>query len=68
MPNFRSERVVLFLKPDQRSLQVTHTLLKSAHFCDHAGIRPADVAEYRLRHCKRSSTLSDQSGRARYVA
>jgi hypothetical protein len=26
------------------------------------------VAEYSLRHCKRSSTLSDQSGRARVLA
>ena len=65
MADFRSKCIVLFLKPDQGSLQVSHTLLKAAHFRDHARIRAADVAEYSLRHCKRSSTLSDQSGRAR---
>jgi hypothetical protein len=45
-----------------------HTLLKAAHLRNHAVIRPANVTEYCLRHCKRSSTLSDQSGRARGFA
>jgi len=63
--HFRSECVIFFLKPDNRSLQVVHTLLKAAHLRNHAVIRPANVTEYCLRHCKRSSTLSDQSGRAR---
>jgi len=53
MANFCRECVVLFLEPDKCSLQVTHTLLKAAHFRDHARIRAADVAEYSLRHCKK---------------
>ncbi len=68
MADFRGKRIIFFLKPDKGSLQVTHSLLKAAHFRDHARIRAADVAEYSLRHCKRSSTLSDQSGRARVLA
>jgi hypothetical protein len=68
MAYFRSEHVVLFLKPDKLSFQVTYTLLKATHLRDHARIRPADVAIQSLRHCLRSSTLSDQSGRARIYA
>ena len=45
MADFCRECVVLFLEPDKCSLQVTHTLLKAAHFRDHARIRAADVAE-----------------------
>jgi hypothetical protein len=39
------ENVVLLLEPDELGLQVLHTLLEAAHFREHAGIRPADVAE-----------------------
>jgi hypothetical protein len=56
------EGVVLLLKPVNCGLEVTHPLLKTAHLGDHARIWPAYVAEYCLRHGKRSSTLSDQSG------
>ena len=45
MADFGSECIVLFLKPDKRSLEVMHALLKAAHLRDHAGIRPANVAE-----------------------
>lgn len=31
MPDFRSQRVVLALKPDKLSLQVAYSLLKAAH-------------------------------------
>src|SRR6266702_7790766 len=56
------ERVVFFLEPSKLSFQVTHALLQAAHFGDHAQIWTADVAENSLRHGRRSSTLSDQSG------
>src|SRR5215475_2711191 len=59
------KHVVRFLQPGELGLQFLHTLLEAAHFRQHAGIRPADVAEYSLRHCSGSSTLSDQSGRTR---
>jgi hypothetical protein len=39
------EHIVLVLKPSKLSFQVTYSLLQAAHLCDHAGIRPADVAE-----------------------
>jgi hypothetical protein len=68
MAYFGSENVVLFLEPGKLGFQVTDTLLKTTHLSDHAGIRPADVAIQSLRHCLRSSTLSDQSGRARIYA
>ena len=58
----RSKRVVFFLEPSKLGFQVTHALLKAAHFGDHARIWTADVAENSLRHGRRSSTLSDQSG------
>jgi hypothetical protein len=45
MPDFRRQRVVLVLEPDKFGFQVTYSLLKAAHFGDHAGIWPADVAE-----------------------
>jgi hypothetical protein len=64
MADFGSEYVVLFLEPGKLGFQITYTLLKATHLRDHAGIRPADVAVQSLRHCLRSSTLSDQSGRA----
>src|SRR6266487_4678641 len=59
------KHVVRLLQPGQLGLQVVHPLLEAAHFREHAGIRPADVAENSLRHCSGSSTLSDQSGRTR---
>src|SRR5262249_61358685 len=52
-------------KPGELGLQVLHALLEAAHLREHAGIRPANVAENSLRHCSGSSTLSDQSGRTR---
>jgi hypothetical protein len=45
LASLRSERVVLFLKPDKLGFQVTYTLLEAAHLRDHAGIGSADVAE-----------------------
>jgi hypothetical protein len=39
------EHIVLVLKPSKLGFQVTYSLLQAAHLCDHAGIRPADVAE-----------------------
>jgi hypothetical protein len=40
-----SERVVLFLKPSKLGLQITNTLLETAHLGEHARIWTADVAE-----------------------
>ncbi len=45
MSGFGRERVILVLEPDQLGFQVAYSLLKAAHLRDHAGIRPADVAE-----------------------
>ena len=59
------------LSQDKRSIvgfEVTYSSLQSAHLRHHAGIRPAYMAKQSLRHCLRSSTLSDQSGRARGIA
>jgi hypothetical protein len=39
------KHIVLILKPSKLSFEVTYSLLQAAHLCDHAGIRPADVAE-----------------------
>jgi hypothetical protein len=39
------EHIVLVLKPGKLGFQVAYSLLEAAHLCDHAGIRPADVAE-----------------------
>src|SRR6266496_1568475 len=60
--HLRSERVILFLEPGKLGLKISHTLLEAAHLGDHTRIWTAYVAEYSLRHGKRSSTLSDQSG------
>ncbi len=65
MTDSGSEHVVDFLKPGKLGLQVTNASLQPAHLRNHAGIRPANMAKQSLRHCLRSSTLSDQSGRAR---
>src|SRR5260370_21517374 len=59
------EHVVDFLQPGKLGLKVTHASLEAAHLRNHAGIWPANMAKQSLRHCLRSSTLSDQSGRAR---
>jgi hypothetical protein len=40
-----NEHIILVLKPGKLGLQVSYSLLQTAHLCDHAGIRPADVAE-----------------------
>jgi hypothetical protein len=53
------------LQPGKLGLKVTYTSLETAHLRNHAGIWPANMAKQSLRHCLRSSTLSDQSGRAR---
>jgi hypothetical protein len=45
MTNRSNEHIVLVLKPGKLGLQVAYSLLQAAHLCDHAGIRPADVAE-----------------------
>ncbi len=65
MADLRGKRVVLFLEPQKLGFQITYTLLETAHLGDHAGIGAADVTEQSLRHCKGSSTLSDQSGHTR---
>jgi hypothetical protein len=39
------EHIVRLLEPGKLCLQVLHPLLETAHFREHAGIRPADVAE-----------------------
>jgi hypothetical protein len=39
------EHVVLLLEPGKLGLQILHAPLQAAHFREHAGIRPADVAE-----------------------
>src|SRR6266567_1865106 len=53
----RNEQVVVHLRSERVIL-----LLEAAHLGDHTRIWTAYVAEYSLRHGKRSSTLSDQSG------
>ncbi len=45
MADGSDKHIVLVLKPGKLSLQVAYSLLQAAHLCDHAGIRPADVAE-----------------------
>jgi hypothetical protein len=40
-----NQHIVLVLEPSKLGFQVTYSLLQAAHLCDHAGIRPADVAE-----------------------
>jgi len=59
------EHVVDLLQPGKLGLKVAYTSLEAAHLRNHAGIWPANMAKQSLRHCLRSSTLSDQSGRAR---
>jgi hypothetical protein len=39
------KRVVLGLEPGEFCLEIADTLLKAAHFRDHARVRTADVAE-----------------------
>jgi hypothetical protein len=68
MADTGSEYVVDLLQPGKLGFKVTHTPLETAYFRHHAGIWPADMAKQSLRHCLRSSTLSDQSGRARGIA
>jgi len=65
MTDSRGEHVVDLLQPSKLGLEVAHTSLKAAHLRNHEGIWPANMAKQSLRHCLRSSTLSDQSGRAR---
>ena len=62
--SLRSKRVVFFLEPDELCFQVANALLEAAHLGNHPRIWTADVAEYSLRHRKRSSTQSDQSEHA----
>ncbi len=68
MTDSGSEHVIDFLKPSKLGLKIMYASLQSAYFRNHAGIRPANMAKQSLRHCLRSSTLSDQSGRARGIA
>ncbi len=68
MTDSRREHVVYFLEPSKLGFKITYSPLQSAYFRCHAGIRPANMAKQSLRHCLRSSTLSDQSGRARGIA
>ena len=65
MTDSRGEHVIYLLQPGKLGLKITHTSLQAAYFRSHAGIWPANMAKQSLRHCLRSSTLSDQSGRAR---
>ena len=62
------EHVIDFLEPGKLGFKIMYSPLKSAYFRSHAGIWPANMAKQSLRHCLRSSTLSDQSGRAREIA
>ena len=65
MADSRGEHVIDLLQPGKLGFKVTYPSLKATHLINHAGIRPANMAKQSLRHCLRSSTLSDQSGRAR---
>jgi hypothetical protein len=56
------------LEPSKLGLKITYASLETAHLRNHAGIWPANMAKQSLRHCLRSSTLSDQSGHARGYA
>src|SRR5215472_1228934 len=68
MTDSGSEHVVHFLQPGKLGFKITDAPLQPAYFRNHAGVRPANMAKQSLRHCLRSSTLSDQSGRARGIA
>ena len=68
MSDTGGEYVIDLLKPGKLGLQVTHSSLKPAYLRDHARVWPANMAKQSLRHCLRSSTLSDQSGRAHRYA
>jgi hypothetical protein len=51
MTDSGSEHVIYFLQPGKLGFKIAHTPLQSAHFGNHAGIRPANMAKQSLRHC-----------------